>query len=274
VIWHEVGEAVVNQPLMRASPLRESKRGLAMPLSHYALDNYVAPRLSELRSCGAEPLPEPCNFLNSFILTNIFQMGYPTEKRSLLFNFIRRVEQAFYEYDQGRTNLLAHVEEPRSDHIAIYFRALAHFEQCVAVLYQASLFWKQLTGGNNLFTSGDGSFLDRVNKIYNVSHHMDERIVTDQVLTQDPTTQVWLLNDGIACNEAKASVAITFTELRQELMNMREAARYIVQDLPGVVHQGRRSSRHWRFHEPPCGRRRSAVRHDQRRSVLLRYMQA
>jgi hypothetical protein len=67
---------------------------------------------------------------------------------------------------------------------------------------------------------------------------MDERIVTDQVLTQDPTTQVWLLNDEIACNEAKASVAITFTELRQELMNMREAARYIVQDLPGVAHQG------------------------------------
>jgi hypothetical protein len=208
-----------------------------MPLSHYALDNFVAPQLSELKSCGAEPLPEPCNFLNSFILTNIFQMGYPAEKRSLLFNFIRRVEQAFYEYDQGRTNLRAHVEEPRSDHIAVYFRALAHFEQCVAVLYQASLFWKQLTTGKNLFSSGDGSFLDRVNKIYNVSHHMDEKIANEHVVTQDPTTQVWLLSEGIACNEAKATATITFAELRQELINMREAARYIVQELPSVIHQ-------------------------------------
>src|ERR1700674_1746820 len=105
-----------------------------MPLSVYALDNFVAPKLSELTSCNAEPLPEPCNFLHEFILSNLLQARYPSDRRAILFNFIRRVEQAFYEYDQARFNLQAYIEEPRSDHIAIYFRALAHFEQCLAVL--------------------------------------------------------------------------------------------------------------------------------------------
>jgi hypothetical protein len=111
-----------------------------MPLSAYALDNFVAPKISEVASCEAEPMTEECNFLSGFILENLLQDRYPNDKRAILFNFIRRVEQAFYEYEQGRTNLQAYIKEPRSDHIAIYFRALAHFEQCIAVLHQAVLF--------------------------------------------------------------------------------------------------------------------------------------
>ena len=72
---------------------------------------------------------------------------------------------------------------------------------------------------------------------------MDDRIVKGQVVTQDPTTQVWLLNEGIACNEAKAMVTITFAELRQELIDMREVGRFIVQDLPRVIHEHGQSSR-------------------------------
>jgi hypothetical protein len=208
-----------------------------MPLSIYALDNFVSPRLSELTSCGAKPLPEPCNFLNGFILGSIFHVRYPNDTRSILLNFIRRVEQAFYEYEQGRTNLRAYIEEPRSDHIAIYFRALAHFEQCVAVIHQAAMFWKQTTPDKKMSDPGDGSVLDRVRRLYNVSHHMDERIAKGKVLAADATTHVWLSNAAITCNEKTATVTITFTELRQALMDMREGGRVIVEELPNLIHQ-------------------------------------
>ncbi len=152
-----------------------------MPLTNYAFDNFVAPKLSELKRCGVEALPEPCNFLSSFILSTVFMCRYPDDQRAMLFNFIRRVEQAFYEYEQGTINLRAHVGEPRTDHIALYFRALAHFEQCLAVLYQAAMFFKVTKPDKKMFHTGDGSVLDRVNKIYNVSHHMYGQIVDGNV---------------------------------------------------------------------------------------------
>lgn len=223
--------------MTRASKSKTSQGSPQMPLSVYALDNFIAPKLSELQSCDAEPLTEQCNFLSGFILGNLLQVRYPHDKRAILFNFIRRVEQAFYEYEQGRTNLQAYIKEPRSDHIAVYFRALAHFEQCIAVLYQAAMFWKQTTPQKKMFVPNDGSLLDRVRRLYNVSHHMDERIADGDVLTADATTQVWLLNKAIECNDKAAMVTVTFAELRQELMDMREGARVIVEELPKLIQQ-------------------------------------
>jgi hypothetical protein len=173
---------------------------MQMPLSVYALDNFVAPKFSELTSCDAEPSEEQRNFLGGFILSNLLHVRYPTDRRAILFNFIRSVEQAFYEYDQGRLNLRAYIEEPRSDHIAIYFRALAHFGQCLAVLNQAAMFLRQTTPERKVFESKDGSVLDRVNRLYNVSHHMDKEIARGELLAPDATTQVWLVNEGIKCN--------------------------------------------------------------------------
>ena len=143
----------------------------------------------------------------------------------------------FTSTTKGELNLHAYIEEPRSDHIAIYFHALAHFEQCLAMLNQAAMFLRQTTPQKRVFESKDGSVLDRVNRIYNVSHHMDKQITRGELLMPDATTQVWLLNEGITCNDGTAPVTVTFAELRQELMEMREIARVIVEKLPNLIQQ-------------------------------------
>ena len=76
-------------------------------------------------------------------------------------------------------------------------------------------------------------------KLYDVSRHMDERIDRREVLAKEATTHVWLVNEGIECNDRSALVTITFSELRQELIEMREAVSTIVQKLPGLIEQTR-----------------------------------
>lgn len=204
-----------------------------MPLTNYSFDNFVAPHLSKLTLCNAEALPDANDFLCQFILSNIFQVRYARELRALLFNFIRRVEQASYEYEQGRINLGTYVTGPRDERVAVYFRSLAHFEQCVAVLYQAAMFRGRMKSGCkpvDIFDSDDGSFLDRVNKIYNHSHHMDKRIV-DRKIEMHATTHVWLTNDSVTTKDAN----VTFSEIRDELVAMRTEVKSIVEDWPRLI---------------------------------------
>lgn len=195
-----------------------------MSLTKDALDKFVAPKLSELTKCAAKPLPETGELLTAAILNDIVHRRLGTgENRAMVFNMVRRLDQATFEYEQGRVDLRAKVEQPPFNQIALYFRALAHFEQCLASLYQFAMFWGAIRPNHKMYNKHDGSLLDRINKIYNISHHMENKISSGEVPT-DMTTPVWLLNDGIACK----GVMVTFEELREELANARIATKDLI----------------------------------------------
>jgi hypothetical protein len=77
----------------------------------FVLNNYGAPKLSQLTQCGAPPIDKPPNHLGSFILTSIFIRSYPQPIGRILLMFGRRTLNAIEEYIKGRELLLAYVQK-------------------------------------------------------------------------------------------------------------------------------------------------------------------
>ncbi len=177
-----------------------------MPLSFYALDNFVAQELSLLNECRADPIatdfPDYQSWLSSFVLNWMLHIPLTKDKAALAFALIRRAEAAIAEYEEARADLSALVAGKKD--ISLYFRSLRKFESAVSVLSQALDFGRKALGVM-LFTQGDGSPYERLNLIYNKSKHADP-----EGLPSGQLHAVWIRNEGLAAD----GVSLAFDELR------------------------------------------------------------
>ena len=101
----------------------------------------------------------------------------------------------------------------------MYFKALFHFETCVAQMwqayYQTMSFGKSVTGEKVLFYEPrDGSVYERLNKLYDFCRYAGDNT------PEDSTVPVWLTNTGI---EAKEN-SISFAELADLLSEIGDFA--------------------------------------------------
>ncbi|MEG5065132.1 hypothetical protein QUB33_16065 [Microcoleus sp. B3-A4] len=185
-----------------------------MPFTHYALDNYFAQEISALSECNAPDLAEHFAevepLMDNFILNSIFTFPLKTEYKPYIFGIIRRVQMALVEYQNGRTLLLLYLNESQKN-ISLYFQALSHFEIAVTQLYQAYEFWRKLgkkieSKETNLFKTGDGSSHEKLNRLYNISKHLEPSTIPEGNLHH-----VWISNNGICAS----GVTISFTELAE-----------------------------------------------------------
>lgn len=183
-----------------------------MPFTNYALDNFFAQEISALSECNAPDLgdhsAEVGDLIHNFILNSIFTSPIKTEEKPYIFGIIRRVQMALVEYQNGRTLLLLYLNESKKN-TSLYFQALSHFEIAVTQLYQAYDFWRQLgkkreSKETNLFKTRDGSPLQKLNRLYNVSKHLQPSTIPEGNLHH-----VWISNNGICASE----VTMSFTEL-------------------------------------------------------------
>jgi len=183
-----------------------------MPFTHYALDKFFAQGISELSECNAPDLAEHFaeveDLIHNFILNSIFTFPIKTEYKPYIFGIIRRVQMALVEYQNGRTRLLLYLNESKKN-TSLYFQALSHFEIAVTQLYQAYEFWRKLgkkieSKETNLFEKGDGSSHDKLNRLYNISKHLEPSTIPEGNLHH-----VWISNNGICASE----VTMSFTEL-------------------------------------------------------------
>ena len=89
-----------------------------MPLSMYALDNFVAQDLSQLTECRPAPIapefPDYSSWLSLFALNWILTIPLPKEKAVLAFALIRRAEGAIEDYEEsaGPTSQIWSVATP------------------------------------------------------------------------------------------------------------------------------------------------------------------
>lgn len=183
-----------------------------MPFTTYALDNFFAQEISALSECNAPDLgdhsAEVGDLIHNFILSSILISPIKTEEKPYIFGIIRRVQMALVEYQNGRTLLLLYLNESKKN-TSLYFQALSHFEIAVTQLYQAYDFWRKLgkkieSKETNLFKTGDGSPLQKLNRLYNVSKHLEPSTIPEGNLHH-----VWISNNGICASE----VTMSFTEL-------------------------------------------------------------
>lgn len=191
-----------------------------MPLTNYSLDNFVAPHLSELTQNNAPELrmDQQDYWVRNFILNTLFGVRLLDPHRQYVYNFLRKVEAAFYEYGNARLLLEEYIIIGR-DAVSKYLTAVIHFESCQAQAYQAYMLVKNIIGQNKLFEKNDGSTLDRLNKMYNLSKHVEAKIAKGE-LPGDSLLPVWITNNGIE----SSMVALTFNELIDLLKDLGEVA--------------------------------------------------
>ena len=136
--------------------------------------------------------------------------------RSTQFNFLRRTEMAFREYEAARQMTMA-LDNPSPDAVAEYFIAIGHWEVFLSQAYQAwCLLGRELpASGYKFFTKNDGSLVQRLNLLYNRAKHA-EKAITAQQLPPGGTLPVWLQNDGLHC----ADGALTFEDMAEILREL------------------------------------------------------
>lgn len=195
-----------------------------MPFSNYAKDRFVAPKLSLLSACGAEPLQlnesKADHWLANFVLTSSLRFQIEELQRQLIFTLLRKVDGAVIEYDAGRSYLSEHLHSDAAVGVQAYSRALLKFELTMALTYQAWLLVKQLLPQPpSLFQDGDGSEFERLNRLYNRWKHADEHIEKG-LYASDSTLPVWITNAGLESTDSH----IEFEELRSLIHSLSRIA--------------------------------------------------
>lgn len=179
-----------------------------MPFTRSAVELFISARAAAVTQCGASDMqamvPESAHWLSNFGLSVIFNDFPPAEMRPFVINFIRRVHGAFLEYDFARQQVLNLVKDGNG-RWSPYFAALTNFEAAVAQLYLA-LDSIRKHSRHNFFTTGDGSFEECLNLIYNASKHQ----------LAGAELPVWFTNEGLACSNA----ALTFGEVEDFMLKM------------------------------------------------------
>jgi hypothetical protein len=233
-----------------------------------AKDKFIAPKISRLAAPAVPDISaEWGHLLNAFILNFDLALVLSNKHRQLLFNVIRKADDAFEEYCRAASSLKDYVTAHGLT-LSHYFSAIRHFEHCLAHLYQAVCCMNALTdtwGGEKQFNRGDGSILERVDIIHNQIKHMDERFEkgdfgdsnsfalfatksdgTKTIANDDvagiANVPMWLTDDGLEC----AKAAITYRELAQEVRELCQEAEKLARITPNVK-------------KPPAGAERTSA---------------
>lgn len=179
-----------------------------MAFTKAAVELFISAKAAAVTACGASDMtaavPESQHWLSHFGLSAIFHDFPPAEMRPFVITFIRRIHAAFLEYELARQNVLELVKDGNG-RWSSYFAALTHFEMVLSQLYVAVDLVRKRSK-HDFFKTGDGSFEEHLNLIYNASKHD----------LPDGELPIWFTNTGISC--AKANV--TFVEVEDFLSKM------------------------------------------------------
>ncbi|MEO9191406.1 MAG: hypothetical protein ABI224_15615 [Acetobacteraceae bacterium] len=199
-----------------------SMQPASMQPSDYFLNRFVAHKIALLTECGAPELLARGPWLSRFVLMTAFCVKLPSDKRSYVFNFLRKTEGAIFAYKEARNALLEYVTTPRTV-ISPYFRSLSNFETCIAYCFQG--FQLLIKGSKQaLYDTNDGSDFDRLRAIHYTAKHMDERIEHGEI-PKDATAPIWITNHDIEAIGKKAVPAsLSFNELADLLTSMSDLA--------------------------------------------------
>jgi hypothetical protein len=193
-----------------------------MPLSAYAKDNFIAPDMSRFDSAQIKDMSgtsvEQEHWLSNYMLNSLFRVDLDEPLRQTLFNFLRRTQFAFREYALAREQTMAYLRGV--DAVPTYFLAIGHWETFLAYAYQAYEIF--VRAEKILFTTGDGSVLQRLNSLYNRSKHVASAINHNRI-APGSTLAVWLNNEGLRAVDGHLTFE-EMAEILEELARWSDAA--------------------------------------------------
>src|SRR5215207_7664131 len=101
-----------------------------MPLTHYSYDHFVAPEMSQFTAASIKDMagtsPEQGGWLYNYMLNTLVRVELKERARQRLFNFLRRTQFAFREYDLAREQTTAYLRNREA--VGAYFAAIGHWE--------------------------------------------------------------------------------------------------------------------------------------------------
>lgn len=183
------------------------------------MDKYVAPGYSGFTAAKIPDMSaiskEQGHWVANFILGGSpLRVTLDDDTRSTFYNFLRRTEAAFLEYEEARQLTMTHLADPKPRQ---YIKAIGYWER---FLSDADRAWALLDRGEKiLFVKDDGSILQRLNLLYNRSKHIESAIKSSQ-LPPNGTLPVWLTNEGLEATDAK----LTFEEMADILSDLAKWA--------------------------------------------------
>ena len=191
-----------------------------MGFTRQAIDLFISEKIGQVTKCGAtdvaKEFPASATWVSTFGLCVIFQDHPPAQNRPYALQFVRRIEMAVAENSRASDHL-SNLASGGPGRWSPYFRALYHFEAAISQLYLAYDGARRKLG-NDYFASGDGSDLDRLNKIYSASKH--------QIASAEQT--LWITNDGVCAD----GTSISFVELEQLLRSYARIVNRIMNQDP------------------------------------------
>jgi hypothetical protein len=156
----------------------------------HVLDRFGAPEMSQVTvSCAPPDIPEPRSGIVTYFLRNALGPTYPDNLWPPANVYLRRWSSSLSEYRAGRDCLSRYVAGlPRTNNqIGLFLSAVGHFEHSVIDAYLAIMAFtavvRQLGDDKwKPFEAGDRSPPDRLNRLYNVIKHFDDRFEMGQTL--------------------------------------------------------------------------------------------
>lgn len=223
-----------------------------MPFTNYFYDDYVAPKFSELTENNAIHLSLDGSkdkfWLQNYVLNSCFIFKSHEKLYLYQFNYLRRVQAAFYEYESACNALegfinMVNAEEPV---ISLYMKALYHFEATIAQSYQAYSFLKTFTNTRDiklkkkkkytnaltLFENEGPLYSNKLERFYNFSKHMDFKI-NEEYCNLRSGVPLWITNSGLEYQENKTSKirCLKWDELNTILSDLAGYADFISSEI-------------------------------------------
>lgn len=185
-----------------------------MPIREQILNKLVAPGISELkRGCVPNLMsryPHAMRWVEFFLLNAFIGATLVGTTHPVVLNFLRRVESALLEYTEARKYLNSYLRGSRQD-ISKYFAAVMHFEQAIAMTYQASMLMRDFYAGQKFFEKGDQSPIQRLNELYNHTKHVDSVLASGK-WSDGYSIPLWISNTGLHCSVCSLTFA-EFTDI-------------------------------------------------------------
>jgi len=190
---------------------------MAVQFSSEIVDHYIAPGVSSFTHAEIPDMSqwnlEAPHWIANFFLNSAFTAAFKPPMNAYAFNFLRRAQAAFSQYQLARESTLTFLNSGGQS-ATRYAEALFHWETFLGQSWHAyALLLKAFSG--TAFKQGDGSVEERLNKLYNEMKHVESRIENAQMLP-GATVPVWLENKCIQSIDA----SMTYLEAAEVLKQL------------------------------------------------------
>lgn len=217
---------------------------MSRQISNELFEHLGGLKLSQLSCSSAEKLPEMVDYIDAVAWNFICGFYYKNPSvTNLEVAFLRQCNAAARYYESGRENLEKHFARQTKNWgdtrgLQSYFYSLEGFENCIGAVCKAfalenelrALFVPEKHPERRVFTTGDGSDLERVQKLNNLAKHW-----SSAQAREGNTAPFWITDAGLTSDDAELS----FFELRNILAELNNSCHNKFVELPALARKRR-----------------------------------